>query len=160
MKKKISRDKVRACACSTLRQLTRAVSRHYETCLAPTGVTTTLYSILRYLQREGVSPLRQIADALELERTSLYRTIAPLERDGFVSVSVDPEDARVKLAHLTDAGTEKIEEILPHWQRAQDTFLDAVGRSEWNALARGLGGVKTRMADDPSMHGQLRPSTS
>ncbi len=117
-----------SCACSALRQITRAVSRHYEACLAPTGPTTTQYSILRYLQREGTTPLRRIADDLELERTSLYRAIAPLEQDRLIALRVDPTDARVKRASLTKKGTAKIREVRPHWQRAQDTFVAAVGQ--------------------------------
>ncbi len=144
------------CACSALRQTTRAVSRHYEACLAPTGTTTTQYSILRYLQREGTSPLRRIADDLELERTSLYRAIAPLEQGRLIALRVDPNDARVKRASLTRRGTAKIREVRPHWQRAQDTFLAAVGSLEWATVSQRLEGLRESMAEDPSVERQLR----
>ena len=147
------------CACSSLRQATRAVSRHYEACLAPTGATTTQYSILRYLQDEGTTPLRRIADTLELERTSLYRAIAPLERDGLVALRVDPDDARVKLAKLTRRGVAKIREIRPHWLRAQESFVAAVGAVEWNTVAKHLEGLRKSMAQDPLVHAQLRGAT-
>jgi DNA-binding MarR family transcriptional regulator len=145
------------CACSALRQATRSVSRHYEACLAPTGATTTQYSILRYLQRKGASPLRRIADALELERTSLYRAIAPLERDGLVVSRVDPADARVKRAELTDRGVARIDEIRPHWQQAQDSFMEAVGDAAWDAVSEGLDELRRSMAEDPTIRGQLHP---
>ena len=144
------------CACSALRQATRAVSRHYEACLAPTGTTTSQYSILRYLQREGRSPLRRIADALELERTSLYRAIAPLEQDGFVALRVDQHDARVKLAKLTRKGAAKIREIRPHWLRAQESFMAAVGAVEWTTVSTRLDALRNSMAENPLVHRQLR----
>ncbi|MEN8374625.1 MAG: MarR family winged helix-turn-helix transcriptional regulator [Gemmatimonadota bacterium] len=144
------------CACSALRQATRAVSRHYEACLAPAGVTVTQYSILRYLQREGASPLRRVADALELERTSLYRAMATLERDGLVESRVDPEDARVKQAELTETGGRKILETLPHWRRAQESFLAAVGDVEWTTVASRLEDLRESMAENPLLEGQLR----
>lgn len=144
------------CACSSLRQITRAVSRHYEACLAPTGTTTAQYSILRYLQREGTTPLRRIADDLELERTSLYRAIAPLEQDRLIALRIDPDDARVKRASLTKKGTTRISEVRPYWQRAQDAFLAAVGDVEWMTVSKRLEGLRESMADDPLVHRQLR----
>lgn len=144
------------CACSALRQASRAVSRHYEACLAPTGTTTTQYSILRHLQREGTTPLRRIADALELERTSLYRAIAPLAEDDLVALRVDPDDARVKQATLTRKGVAKIREVRPHWQRAQDSFLAAVGAGEWTSVSKRLEELRDSMAEDARIHGQLR----
>lgn len=144
------------CACSALRQVTRAVSRHYEACLAPTGTTTTQYSILRYLQREGTTPLRHLADALELERTSLYRAIAPLEEGGLIAVRVDPCDARVKRASLTRKGAARIEKVRPYWERAQETFLAAVGDLEWTRVSTRLDGLRERMAEDPEVERQLR----
>ncbi len=143
------------CACSALRQATRAVSRHYEAFLAPAGVTVTQYSLLRYLQREGATPLRRIANAMELERTSLYRALATLERDGLVRSWTDPDDARVKQAELTEAGGLKIVEALPHWQRAQTTFMAAVGEVEWLGVAQRLEELREGIAHDPEMHGQL-----
>lgn len=143
------------CACSALRQAARAVSRHYEACLSPTGVTTTQYSILGYLAREGPSAFMRIAGSLELERTSLYRALVPLERDGLVDVAVDPNDARAKRARLTPAGDAKIREILPHWRRAQESFLEAVGAPEWSEISRGLDGVRGSMAQDPQIQAQL-----
>ena len=119
------------CACTALRKASRAVSRHYEACLSPTGTTATQFSILRCLQREGPLPQSRIADMLVMERTSLYRAIAPLEREGLVELRIDPGDARAKLARLTRKGAVRIAKILPHWRRAQRSFLDAVGGNEW-----------------------------
>lgn len=147
------------CACSALRQATRAVSRHYEACLAPTGATTTQFSILAYLQRESPSPLMTIAGVLELERTSLYRALRPLARDGLVALDPDPDDARAKLARLTPDGVAKILEILPHWRRAQASFLEAVGAPAWSEVSRSLDDLRGSMASDPRVEGQL-PSAS
>ena len=99
--------------------------------------------------------MRRAADALELERTSLYRAIATLERGGLVSSGVDPNDARVKRAKLTPSGEAKIAEILPHWRRAQESFLAAVGPAEWAAVAERLDGLRSDMATDPLVQRQL-----
>lgn len=121
------------CACSALRMATRAVSRFYEACLAPTGTTATQYSLLRYIQDHGPTPLRALADTYVLERTSLYRAIQPLERDGLVELRTDPNDARRKLAYLTPEGAARIDLVRPYWRRAQEVFVSTVGTDEWMA---------------------------
>lgn len=146
------------CACSALRMASRAVSRHYEACLAPTGTTTTQYSILRYLEREGPMSLRPLADALELERTSLYRALAPLQRDGLVDVRGDPNDGRAKRARLTRKGAARIREVLPYWQRAQAAFLTTVGPASWGDLSGRLTELRSQMTDAPLLLGQIRGS--
>lgn len=134
------------CACSALRMTSRAVSRFHEACLAPTGTTTTQYSILRYIQGMGPTPLRVLADALTLERTSLYRAIGPLKRDGLAEVRTDPDDARVKRAHLTRKGAGQIRRVTPYWRRAQESFVATIGASEWTAAAKHLEELRDRVA--------------
>jgi DNA-binding MarR family transcriptional regulator len=118
--------------------VSRAVSRHYEACLAPSGLTATQFSILRSLRRDGPAALSRLAEALVMERTSLYRALAPLERDGLVALRADPGDVRIRLADLTRKGKARIDAALPHWERAQGAFLDAVGNAEWRRVSRQL----------------------
>lgn len=70
-------------------------------------------------------------------RTSVYRAVRPLVRDGLV-VLRDTADRRVKEASLTAAGARKIEEALPHWQVAQDSFLADYGLDRWPELVTAL----------------------
>jgi DNA-binding MarR family transcriptional regulator len=120
-----------ACACTTLRKASRAVARLYERHLAEAGLSATQFSILRALQRNGPSNLRPLADELVMERTSLYRAIAPLERSGLVEIEADAGDARARRASLTAAGRERIAVALPHWQVAQRTFIEGFGNTEY-----------------------------
>lgn len=133
------------CACSALRMASRAVSRFYEAGLAPTGTTTTQFSILCYIKAMGPTPLRTIADALVLERTSLYRALAPLERNGLVTLKTDPDDARVKRAYLTRAGVAQVRRVTPAWRRVQTSFLDAVGGDEWRIVSKRLASIRSRV---------------
>lgn len=134
----------------------RAVSRHYEACLAPTNTTATQFSILCFLQQVGPTPLRPLADALELERTSLYRALRPLQRKRLVEVQSDPDDGRVKQARITRTGQTKISEVLPYWRQAQASFLAAVGPTSWSTVSDNLEQLRERMATDPFLHGQIR----
>jgi DNA-binding MarR family transcriptional regulator len=115
------------CACTTLRKASRAVARLYEGHLAEAGLSATQFAILRALERSGTSNLRPLADELVMERTSLYRAVAPLERGGLVLIEADASDARARRASLTAAGHERLAVALPHWQAAQLTFIERFG---------------------------------
>ena len=73
-----------------------------------------------------------------MERTSLYRAIAPLVQDRLVSITDDPHDARARLVALTRRGAARIRRSLPCWERAQGSFLESVGAREWREIASGL----------------------
>jgi DNA-binding MarR family transcriptional regulator len=119
------------CACTTLRKASRAVARLYEGHLAEAGLSATQFAILRALERRGTSSLRPLADELVMDRTSLYRALAPLERDGLVLIEADASDARARRASLTEAGRARIAEALPHWRAAQHTFIDGFGADDY-----------------------------
>jgi DNA-binding MarR family transcriptional regulator len=121
------------CACTTLRKASRAVARLYEGHLAEAGLSATQFAILRALERRdgGTGNLRPLADELVMERTSLYRAIAPLERDGLVVTEADGSDARARRASLTEAGRARIAEALPHWRAAQHRFIEGFGADDY-----------------------------
>jgi len=126
------------CACTTLRKASRAVARLYEGHLAEAGLSATQFAILRALERRGTTNLRPLADELVMDRTSLYRAIAPLERGGLVATEADGSDARARQATLTEAGHARIAEALPHWRAAQDTFIDGFGVDDYAGFIGGL----------------------
>lgn len=125
------------CPCSALRKSARAVSRQYETALAHTGISATQYSILHELQREGALPLSRLAEHLVMDRTSLYRTIRPLQTKHLVK-TLSTVDQRVKVVSLTPAGHRKIREALPYWADAQRSFLKLIGADNWLRLSEEL----------------------
>jgi DNA-binding MarR family transcriptional regulator len=125
------------CAAGTLRRASRSITRVYDDRLAPAGLTTMQFSILRTLdRRDHPTPLSELADELAFERTSLYRALKPLARDGLVVVTTDR--GRVKRVGLTANGRRRVQQALPHWTAAQETFLDRFGRSAWNTLSAQL----------------------
>jgi len=127
-----------ACACTTLRKASRAVTRLYDERLAPHGMTTTQFSILRNLARaDGMLPLSRLAERLVMDRTSLYRTLIPVTRAAWVAIEAGP--GRAKLARLTEAGRAAMLGAESDWQEAQAHLLGEVDRDEWQALIGTLG---------------------
>jgi DNA-binding MarR family transcriptional regulator len=125
------------CAAGTLRRATRSVSRLYDAHLAKAGLTTTQYSLLVSLGRRGEPmPLTELAAEQLFERTSLYRALEPLKRERLIAFSPGP--GRTKLVALTARGERRAAEARPHWQAAQDAFLEEFGKTAWSGLARQL----------------------
>jgi DNA-binding MarR family transcriptional regulator len=126
------------CAAGTLRRASRAVSRLYDSRLARAGLTTTQFSLLSALARDGEPvSLTALANEQVLERTSLYRALAPLSREGLVRL-IGEKGRRAKGVELTARGRQRIARALPHWQKAQDEFLEHFGDSAWNRLSAQL----------------------
>jgi DNA-binding MarR family transcriptional regulator len=121
------------CACTALRKASRAVSRLYDDRLAKYGMTITQFALLRHLSRAKRLPLSRLADLLVMERTSLYRTLGPLERQGWISVE-PAKSGRTKIALLTDAGIAAMESATGAWEVAQNDIIQAIGVPDLAAL--------------------------
>ncbi|MFI5228801.1 MAG: MarR family winged helix-turn-helix transcriptional regulator [Gemmatimonadales bacterium] len=137
------------CAAGTLRRATRSVARLYDGHLARAGLTTTQFSLLVALERRREpTPLTELAAEQVFERTSLYRALTPLEREGLVAFTAG--EGRSKEVHLTAKGTRRVAEARPHWQNAQDAFLAQFGRSAWGGLAKQLAAIVDLARDLPA----------
>jgi len=124
------------CACTTLRKASRAVSRVYDAALAPLGLTSVQFSILRNVQRAGEVPLSRLAERLVMDRTSLYRTLAPMQRAGWVDVAA--AGGRAKQVSLTAAGRKLAGAAASRWEAAQRTVVEAFGVERWTELQAGI----------------------
>lgn len=127
------------CACTAVRKAARAISRVYDAELATSGLTTTQFAILRNLEREPAPPLSRLAEAMVMDRTSLYRTLRPMEAAGWISVEAAPR-GRAKIVRMTAAGEAACARALPLWEAAQARFVSAmgIGAQEWSLLNRAL----------------------
>lgn len=124
------------CMAQALRRATRAVSRAYDAALGPTGLTIGQLSTLAALDRDVPLRLGQLAEGLGMDRTTLNRNLAPLERQGLVDSRPVPADARARLLSLTAAGRRALTNAAPAWRRAQSTL----GRKlpDWPRIAPAL----------------------
>jgi len=121
---------VRGCTCFKLRRLTRRVTAVYNRALAPTGMRVTQYSVLSNLRGSGAVSLSQLAEALDMDRTTLTRSLKPLVDAGWVEVQPSPLDARVRLVALTSSGDENLRVARGSWRRAQEEVNSTIGDAE------------------------------
>ncbi|MGH7267865.1 MAG: MarR family winged helix-turn-helix transcriptional regulator [Candidatus Rokuibacteriota bacterium] len=125
------------CACGGLRRAARAISKVYEAALAPLDLTATQFSILVAVQLRGPVPLSRLAEALVLDRTTLYRAVKPLLRRRCLRIGPG-RNRRERTAALTEAGRRLLEDAFPIWHSTQGRFVGALGPQAWTALSSGL----------------------
>jgi DNA-binding MarR family transcriptional regulator len=70
----------------------------------PEGLSLTAVSTLRTLQDFGPSRLSELANAQGVTQPAMTQLVTRLERDGYARRSGSPDDARVVLVSLTEAG--------------------------------------------------------
>jgi DNA-binding MarR family transcriptional regulator len=128
------------CNCGALRKASRRVSQMYDTALAPAGLKSTQLAILTAIGHRAHDPptMRELADALVMDRSTLGQNLGPLERDQLVALAPSVADRRRKLVVLTDEGRAKCAQAVSLWRVAQERFERTLGRTEAASLRRVL----------------------
>src|SRR5437763_2385513 len=126
--------KIQQCNCLALRQAARHISQFYDQHLASTGLRTTQFSILAKLSRLGPMKINALARELVMDRTTLGRTMLPLERDGLIVINDETSDRRSKELAITKAGAELLRRAAGRWADAQEAFEETFGAKRAVAL--------------------------
>jgi DNA-binding MarR family transcriptional regulator len=82
-------------------------------------------------------PITRLADALDLDRTTLARDLKPLTERGLLEITTG-EDKRTRMVRLTSQGREAITRAYPLWQQAQARIVQGSGADRWQLVAGGL----------------------
>ena len=114
------------CACTKLRRSARIVSAVYDEALAPAGFTVAQFSLLRMLQRAGPCSLTALGAATGHDRTTLNRTLKPLEEAGYVASSPG-EDQRARIVAVTEPAKAAMRRAQPRWEEAERRIGAALG---------------------------------
>jgi DNA-binding MarR family transcriptional regulator len=120
------------CVCQKVRMAARAVTRAYDRALRPCGLRSTQFTLLVAASVAGGIPMRRLADILGLERTTLSRNLAAIEREGLIEVV--SADGRTRNVFLSSAGTARLEVALPLWDQAQQSLRGKLGEVAWSLV--------------------------
>jgi DNA-binding MarR family transcriptional regulator len=133
----------RLCNATAMRKASRRLTALYDSALEPSGLRSTQYAILVELDRLSEAPptLRELADMLVMDRSSLGHNLRPLERDGLIEMRQSTEDKRCINIVLTQTGKARFGEAKLHWKKAQDHFKAVFGAKEAASLRVTLLGI-------------------
>jgi DNA-binding MarR family transcriptional regulator len=126
------------CLCANLRRATRAVTRVYEEEFREAGFTgATQFHVLRVVKRAGSVRQGDLGVLLDLDKTTITRTLKPLLEKGWLTLEVG-EDGREKWVALTMAGAQQLERGRPAWDKAQARMKEALPRGMWDLFIESL----------------------
>jgi DNA-binding MarR family transcriptional regulator len=116
----------RGCTNLKLRQLSRQVTRHYDTYVARTGLKNTQYSLLSHVVLLGPIQPVELARRMKLDASTLTRNLQPLVVQGWVEMGPGA-DARSRSISATAAGRAKRTEAQRAWKQAQLALNQRLG---------------------------------
>jgi DNA-binding MarR family transcriptional regulator len=114
------------CLCINFRQAARDVTQFYDSTLAPSGLKVTQFSLLTAVARSGSTSISKLAEKKNLDRTTLGRNLAILERDGLIEFGPS-EDQRERNVSLTARGKQALDSAMPFWEHAQEKVRRILG---------------------------------
>lgn len=131
------------CCATAMRKASRRLTQLYDEALAEAGLRSTQFAILAELDRRPNGPptMRELADALVMDRSALGHNLRPLQRDKLIAFEESDEDRRRRHVSMTPQGKAKFREAKRLWQTAQDRFNAVFGETEAAKLRATLLGI-------------------
>ena len=126
------------CLCLHLQRAARAVARHFDELMRPTGLTSGQFSLLMSLNRPDPPTMRAVAELLAMDRTTLTANLKPLERRGFVRVRIDRNDRRSRRLVLSAKGRAALLAAMPAWEQGHALIQPALAGRNANRLRADL----------------------
>ena len=135
MKAKTRNELLAECACDDLRKATRTVTRMYEDFLRDEELSVTQFSLLSVIRAGKELSVSTLGRDMGLDRSSITRALAPLERDGLIH-SRPGADKRIRIVSVTNKGRKLVEDAEPKWRQAQEALMQTIGEDCWRAMRR------------------------
>jgi DNA-binding MarR family transcriptional regulator len=108
----------------------RAVTRLYDDTLRSVGLRATQLAVLAAVGGDEVVSITGLAKFMGMDRSTLTRNLAPLEREGLIRVGVEGW-RRSRTVEITKKGRSRLREALPLWEMAQQTLQQRLGMRRW-----------------------------
>jgi DNA-binding MarR family transcriptional regulator len=109
----------RNCACLGLRAATRRVTRRYDEALAPSGLSSSQFSMLTALAAKPSWGVAELAGQLDMDVSTATRNLRPLATAGYITMRASARDARRREIRISAKGRRALERAHSLWRRAQ-----------------------------------------
>ena len=121
------------CLCIDLRSAAQRLTQAYDEAMAPSGISVTQFSQLHLIDSLKGPTLTELAEASQLERSTLGRNIKVLEKMDLV-ITKPGADARTRTIHLTRKGANAFKRAVPLWYGVQTELMARIGLGGRNQL--------------------------
>jgi len=114
----------------------------YDEALRPLGVKLSQGNVLAVTAKLGVARPAQVCDILELDTSTLSRTVDRMVENGWMEILPD-EDGRSHPFRLTDQGKRLMEKAIPAWEKAQAEAKKLLGEDGLRLLDSAIKRIKS-----------------
>ena len=135
------------CLCHHIRRGARALTRVYDAALAPSGLTAGQFIILTAIGALAPMPTPVLREILAMDRTSLGRTLKPLEASGLITISPGA-GRRAGQLRLTAEGQAALDDAGPLWRAAQTRTAARIGSGRAGQLLAVLNATAAALYDE------------
>jgi DNA-binding MarR family transcriptional regulator len=115
----------------------RAVTRLYDEMLRSVGVRASQLAVLVAVGNQDVMSITALAKFMGMDRSTLTRNLAPLEREGLIRVGNEGW-RRSRTVEITKKGRSRLREALPLWEKAQERLRQKLGSRKWSVIMADL----------------------
>lgn len=114
------------CLGNRIGRLHRIISRRFDQRVRPVGLSLPQLEMLAVLTMRGAVAPSVIAESLAIERSTISRNVALMQRNGWVEAD-SATSGRTKTVSITDAGTDVLASANEAWNLAQQEVVELLG---------------------------------
>jgi len=107
------------------------ISNLYDTAIRHLGITVGQMNLLVQINElanaNGVARPSELGPRLQMETSTLSRTLDRLRAKGFIDILRDDEDGRAQQLHLTDKAYDLLQKGIAPWEKAQQKATQLLG---------------------------------
>jgi DNA-binding MarR family transcriptional regulator len=116
------------CVCISTRKAANALTNLYDDALAKSGIKITQYSLMKNIDRSTEITINELAKETRLNRTTLTRNLAILEKDNLVVIVDDEQDMRKSIVRLSVNGQKVLKKAQASWEEVQKRAKKILGK--------------------------------
>ena len=129
------------------RATARALTRYYNACFKPLGLTAEQFSLLVGIGADAGATVVELADKAGVDPTTLSRNVQNLESRELVSATGGRGRTGKQLV-LTASGQQLVADAFPVWTAAKAVLADQLGDTKLNAALLAMAEL-AQIADAP-----------
>jgi len=124
------------------------------------GISMAQLHILYTLQRSGEMPMSKLADVLQVSLSNATGLIDRIEERGFVERTRVPEDRRVVVIRVTDAGRRMLDEVDAVSTELLRSVFDRIGRNQLSGVGRAIAELRRALEDTTGIPSERHPAST
>jgi DNA-binding MarR family transcriptional regulator len=124
------------------------------------GISMAQLHILYTLQRSGEMPMSRLADVLQVSLSNATGLIDRIEERGFVERTRVPEDRRVVVIRVTEAGRRMLDEVDAVSTELLRSVFGRIGRNQLSGVGRAIAELRRALEDTTGIPSERHPAST